>query len=141
MDDKTLTPINPPSGTPATTLALPDNIFWTNELAWSAVTQTAERALDGALHVSAMVRKAGRPIVLEGGERARISRADLRTLQAWAAVPLLTLTLWWQGVHYTVMFDGGQDGQAIQSEAVFAFSDIDDAALHTRIVLRLLTVG
>ena len=72
---------------------------------------------------------------------AWISRADLRTLLAWAAAPGLTLTLWWMDAHYQVIFDLGEDGtQAVQSRPVFAYSDITDAELHTGLALRFLTV-
>ena len=111
-----------------------------NELSWQPLTQAQERGIDGSLHVDVWMRRAGRPIELHG-EGAWISRAQLRTLQAWAATPGLQFTLWWLGTSYQVMFDAGEDGaRAVESRPVFAYSDITDNELHTGLVLRFLTV-
>ncbi len=136
---KTLTPINPPAGVFAAPLKLPDNLFWANELNWQPLTHSQERGIDGSLHVDVWMRRAGQPIELHS-DSAWISRADLRTLQSWAATPGLQLTLWWLGKHYQVMFDVGQDGtQAVQSSPIHAYSDVTDADQHKGLTLRFLT--
>lgn len=136
---KTLTPVNPPAGVATYTLALPDNLFWVNELSWQPLTQAQERGIDGSLHVDVWMRRAGRPIELHG-EGAWISRAKLRTLQAWAATAGLQFTLWWLDTSYQVMFDAGEDGtQAVQSGPIYPYSDISDADQHRGLTLRFLT--
>lgn len=139
---KSLTPIAPPAGILADPLVLPDNLFWTNELDYTPVAQTAIRALDGTLHTHTLTRKGGgRPIDLEGADRARIRRSDLRILQAWAAIPAQKMTLWIGGNSYKVIFDHGvDDDPAVTSEPVFAYSDITDNEWHTNITLRFLTI-
>lgn len=73
---------------PPTTLALPDDLLWTDEYGWRAVEQTTQYTITGALLVEAAERQAGRPITLEGGPNwGWLTRAQLEQLRAWAALP------------------------------------------------------
>ena len=57
-------------------LALPPDLVWADELTWSAVSQSTERSITGALLVDAMARSGGRPITLAGdGNSAWIVRS------------------------------------------------------------------
>ena len=49
-----------------TTLALPPDLIWTDELLWSPVRQSTERSITGALIVDRAVRVGGRAITLQG---------------------------------------------------------------------------
>lgn len=75
------------------TLALPDDLLWTDEHSWSPAVASVSYLLTGALLVQSALRQAGRPITLVGAaDMAWVTRAVVGTLQAWAAVPLATNT-------------------------------------------------
>lgn len=94
-----------------TTAALTDRLQWTNEFDYSPVEQSTEYSTEGALLVDVAVKLAGRPITLDGVETsAWITRAACDTLQAWAALPGIELTLTLRGQARTVMFDHARKG-------------------------------
>lgn len=94
-----------------TTAQLGDRLLWPDEFGWSPVAQVAETSTAGALLVHQGVRVAGRPITLDGVEsKAWITRALCATLQAWAALPGITLTLVLRGVSHQVIFDHEKTG-------------------------------
>ena len=96
-----------------TTATLSDRLHWSDEYDWSPVEQSTEYSTEGALLVDVAVKLAGRPITLEGSDTAAwLSRAVCDTLQAWAALPGIELTLVVRGVAHTVMFDHAQKGFA-----------------------------
>jgi len=98
-----------------TTAALTDRLQWTDEYDWSPVEQATEYSTTGALLVDVAVKTAGRPITLDGVEaQAWISRALCDTLQAWAALPGITLTLTLRGVARPVIFDQAKKGFTAQ---------------------------
>jgi hypothetical protein len=98
-----------------TTATLSDRLQWTDEFDWSPVEQSTEYSTDGALIVDVGLKLAGRPITLEGTDTAAwISRAACATLQAWAALPGIELTLVVRGVARTVMFDHARKGFSAQ---------------------------
>lgn len=75
------------------TLALPDDLLWTDEHSWSPAVASVSYLLTGALFVQSALRQGGRPITLVGAvDMAWVSRALVGALQAWAAVPLATST-------------------------------------------------
>lgn len=75
------------------TLTLHAQYIWSDEYSWSSLKQSEPvYSLNGAMHVDQGTMLAGRPITLDC-THARITRSDLQTLQAWAAVPELELTL------------------------------------------------
>lgn len=71
------------------TLALPDDLLWTDEHSWSPAVASVSYLLTGALLVQSALRQAGRPITLVGAaDMAWVTRAVVGTLQGWAAIPL-----------------------------------------------------
>lgn len=94
-----------------TTAHISDRLDWQDEFAWSPVEQAVAHSTTGALLVDVALKAAGRPITLVGAETAAwISRALCETLQAWAALPGITLTLVLRGVSRSVMFDHARGG-------------------------------
>jgi hypothetical protein len=62
---------------------LPQGLRWTDEFGWSAVAQSTEYGLTGALLIQEAARTSGRPLTLTGGKNwAWITRDDLDTLRA-----------------------------------------------------------
>lgn len=98
-----------------TTATLSDRLHWADEFDWSPVEQSTEYSTDGSLIVDVGLKLAGRPITLEGTDTAAwISRAACDTLQAWAALPGIELTLVVRGVARAVMFDHARKGFTAQ---------------------------
>ena len=70
-------------------LALPDDLLWADEHAWSPAVATTSYLITGALLVQSSTRQAGRPITLVGpADMAWVTRAMVNTLHAWAAIAL-----------------------------------------------------
>lgn len=79
--------------TDSETLNLHPQFIWVDELDWTALAQSEPTyTLTGAVDIQQGTKQAGRPITLNGAD-VWITRADLLTLQDWANVPELTLTL------------------------------------------------
>lgn len=75
------------------TLTLHPQYMWIDEYDWQALAQSDPvYTLTGAMDIQQGSRRAGRPITLDA-KHARIRRTDIKTLQAWADTPELTLTL------------------------------------------------
>ena len=124
-----------------TTLSLPPDLIWADELTWSAVAQSAERGIFGTLIIDAMARNGGRPITLQGnGDSAWIDRGTLRTLGAWAQTPGLRMALDVRGEIFTVVFDHGpeEETRAIAMSAVIDYSDKQDGDYYCSLVLRFI---
>jgi hypothetical protein len=124
-----------------TTLSLPPDLIWADELTWSAVAQSTERGIFGTLIVDAMARNGGRPITLQGdGDSAWIDRGTLRTLGAWAQTPGLRMALDVRGEIFTVVFDHGpeEETRAIAMSAVIDYSDKQDGDYYCSLVLRFI---
>jgi len=124
-----------------TTLSLPPDLIWADELTWSAVAQSTERGIFGTLIVDAMARNGGRPITLQGdGDSAWIDRGTLRTLGAWARTPGLRMALDVRGEAFSVVFDHGaeEETRAIAMSAVIDYSDKQDGDYYCSLVLRFI---
>ena len=124
-----------------TTLSLPPDLIWADELTWSAVAQSTERGIFGTLIIDAMARNGGRPITLQGdGDSAWIDRRTLRTLGAWAQTPGLRMALDVRGEIFTVVFDHGpeEETRAIAMSAVIDYSDKQDGDYYCSLVLRFI---
>ena len=124
-----------------TTLSLPPDLIWADELTWSAVAQSTERGIFGTLIVDAMARNGGRPITLQGdGDSAWIDRGTLRTLGAWAQTPGLRMALDVRGEVFSVVFDHGpeEETRAIAMSAVIDYSDKQDGDYYCSLVLRFI---
>jgi hypothetical protein len=82
-------------------LQLPDDLFWHDEFSWSAVRQSSDLTLTGALIVEEAAQQAGRPITLIDGWA---SRAVVEQLYLLVQQPGQVHTLVMGGQTYTVMF-------------------------------------
>ena len=100
-----------------TTAHISDRLDWQDEFGWSPVDQATSYSTTGALLVDVALKQAGRPLTLIGTETdAWITRALCSTLQAWAELPGIQLTLVLRGQPRQVMFDhakGGFTGQPV----------------------------
>jgi hypothetical protein len=124
-------------------LALPDDLLWTDEHAWSPVVSNVSYLLTGALLVQSGTRQAGRPITLVGAaDMAWVTRAVVETLYGWAADPLAVdsgrfeLTLADARV-FIVAFRFGDT--AIEAETVMGFPARSDGDYY-RLTLRLMEI-
>ena len=99
------------------TAYISDRLDWQDEFSWSPVDQSSSYSTTGALLLDVALKQAGRPLTLIGTETdAWITRALCSTLQAWAELPGIQLTLVLRGQPRQVMFDhakGGFTGQPI----------------------------
>lgn len=100
-----------------TTAHISDRLDWQDEFGWSPVDQATSYSTTGALLVDVALKQAGRPLTLVGTETdAWITRALCSTLQAWAELPGIQLSLVLRGQPRQVMFDhakGGFTGQPV----------------------------
>ena len=125
-----------------TTAHLGDRLYWEDEYSWSPVVQTTAPSTTGAMLVDVGVLQAGRPITLVGTDtQAWIPRALCETLQAWAVLPAITLTLTLRGIPRAVIFDHARRG--FEARPLWRLADGEQGApidvyLPT---LRFLTVG
>ncbi|CCF97806.1 hypothetical protein ACPEAN_15035 [Ralstonia solanacearum] len=120
-------------------LALPDDLLWTDEHAWTPAVAAVSYLLTGALLVESAARQKGRPITLVGAaDMAWVSRASVNRLYAWATDPgrqfELTLT---DGRTFTVAFRHHET--AIEAEPVMGFPARHDADFY-RLTLRLMEI-
>lgn len=77
-----------------TVLALPDNLVWQDEYAWTPVAQSLEYSLSGAVLFEESTKLAGRPVTLSGGPQwAWLTRTELETLRTLLDEAALSLTL------------------------------------------------
>lgn len=122
-----------------TTLTLHPDLYWTDELDYTPVRQTADRSITGALVVDVYTEISGRPITIEPEDdnSAWMTRATVDQLRTWAAEPGKVLVLTLRGLARTVMFRH-QDG-AIEARPVVHFSDTQSADMY-RVTLRLMEV-
>ncbi|MBA3008512.1 MAG: hypothetical protein FP810_18465 [Desulfocapsa sp.] len=101
-----------------TTITLPDDTLWRDELDWSPVDQSIEYMLSGALDIQGGTRLAGRPITLGGDESSSwLARVTILALMTWAGIAGQSLTLDYHGRIFTVMFRH-QDAPAVDAKAV-----------------------
>ena len=121
--------------------ALPDDLLWADEHAWSPAVASVSYLLTGALLVQSATRQAGRPITLVGpSDMAWVTRATVATLHTWAAAPLAAtsgrfeLTLR-DARLFTVAFRHADT--AIDAEPVLGFPAQSDTDFY-RITLRLM---
>ncbi|MFT4243562.1 MAG: hypothetical protein QM569_14915 [Acidovorax sp.] len=98
-----------------TTVDIGDRLDWTDEFAWSPVDQATAYSTTGALLVDVALKQAGRPITLVGTDTAAwLARAACATLQAWAELPGIELSLVLRGFVRQVMFDHARGGFSAQ---------------------------
>lgn len=102
------------------TLALPDDLRWSDEFAWSPVVRSQQYGLTGALILQEAVRKKGRPITLEAKKEALgyiwVARSTIAALYALVSTPQWSSTLTLEdGRAFTVAFrEAGLIAEPIQ---------------------------
>lgn len=123
-----------------TTVDLPADLLWSDELNWHPVRQSVERSLSGALIVDVADATPGRSITLEPEDEgsAWMPRADVDQLKVWAAEPGQEMTLVLRGVTHTVMWRH-HEGEALSARPVVHYSDVDDADFYI-VKLKLMKV-
>ncbi len=86
-------------------LKLHSQFDWIDEYEWTAIAQSNPvYTLTGSQIIQQGIKKAGRPITLDGTD-TRTSRVDVETLQEWANISGLTMTLTHpKGKIYKVIF-------------------------------------
>jgi len=106
----------------AITLTLHDDMLWTDEYAWSVVSQRREYTIAGAQIIDAGAKQSGRPITLAGDESCGwLPRTTVDALAAAAAIPGQQFTLTLRGTPHTVVFD--HTNQALEAEPVWGVND------------------
>jgi hypothetical protein len=118
---------------------LPDDLFWSDEFAWSPVGQNAERTLSGVLIIEESVAIAGRPITLEGAEdMAWVTRETVLRLISLRDMTGKTFTLTLKDARtFTVKFN--QAAASVDTKPVTPWKQSDDGDWYT-LTLRLLEV-
>ena len=95
---------------------------------------------DGALHVHAGTRLAGRPITLDGVEsEAWASRVDVVRLNAWAADVNARFSLLLRGVQRTVRFDHSR-APAFSATPLWLLEESEQAELLFRLTLNFVEI-
>jgi hypothetical protein len=125
----------------ATSVQLPADLYWSDELAWHPVGQSTTRSVGGSLIVQLQATTtAGRPITLQPPvERASwMRRGELDQLKVWADTPGLVMTLLLRGVARDVMWRH-QDGQVMAGQPVLAQEGVESDDAYTA-TLKLMEV-
>ena len=117
---------------------IPEDVWWSDEFAWSPVEQSTTRSLTGALIVQLGTKTKGRPITLTSNDRGGwVARSTVIALRALAATAGATYTLTLaDGRSFTVSFDAEKDFTA---EPVRPSADMAGATPY-RITLPLIEV-
>lgn len=124
----------------STTLTLPADLYWSDELAWAPVEQSIERTITGGVIVSVAARTAGRPITLEPEDDSSswTTRATLDQLYTWASIPGQQMTLAIRGGTKTVVFRH-QEAPVIDATPVVHYDDVQNADFY-KVSLRLMEI-
>lgn len=124
----------------ATTLTLPDDLFWRDEHTWQPVEQTTERTLTGGLVVQVGLRDGGREITLgpQDDTAAWMPYSMVAQLRNWAATPEQQMTLTIRGVAYFVIFRH-HNGPALEAEPVVHYSDVQGTDFYL-VTLRFMEI-
>jgi hypothetical protein len=118
-------------------ISLPSSLEWVDEYTWSPVTQSVNKALNGALIVQEAKQLKGRTITLEGDDQVWATKAILDQLKTKADTADLTMTLDYHGTTYNVMFDREQN--PIEARLIVPFSNPQAGDFYS-ITIRLLEV-
>lgn len=114
---------------------LPPNLYWADEFDFSPVSQSVQRAVNGALIVESQALAYGQPITLTGAWCGRDVVADLRSMQSdISVVRVLTLN---DGNQYSVVFCIEAGG--VQALLLSPESSPDQTTLY-KLTINLITV-
>lgn len=128
----------------ADTIVLPPDLLWSDEFAWSPVSQGTERSVTGAVLLDIATRQDGMPITLTGTERhAWMLRTEVQILRDWVALPGQSFTLTINGRPFTVLFDHGTDevSKAFVVSPLVDYSDPQDYHQYCNVTLRFITTN
>jgi len=122
------------------TVELQPDMFWSDELSWASVAQSADRAITGALIVSMVQLQGGRPITLEPMDDASgwIPLSAVEQLQAWAAVAGQQMQLAIRGMTLTVIYRH-QDAPGLDPTPIVKVRNPRSADRY-RVTLKLMEV-
>lgn len=117
-----------------TTVALPADLYWADELSWHPVGQSVTRTITGALVIQtqATAGNAGRLITLAPpvAGASWISRAALDQLKAWAGIPGQVMTLQLRGVARSVIWRLAE-GDVIEARPVMPQAGVEPDDAYT----------
>ena len=122
-----------------TTVELPDQLDWTDEV-WSPVVQAKTTTSTGALLIEEALKQSGKPYTLVGtDDKAWCTRDLVETLNAWSAAPGAVLTLTIRGTPRSVTWDHEQG--ALEGFPLFFAADgsIDSTDIYVP-TLRLIGI-
>jgi hypothetical protein len=120
-------------------LALPDDLYWSDEYESQSVSQSVRRTLDGGIVVYHSENSAGRAITLESSDESGWARRSLvKDIAALASVAGGQFVLVIRGEVFNVVFRHN-DEPAFNAQAVVAYSDPNDDDFFT-ISLKLITI-
>lgn len=119
-------------------IEIPEDVWWSDEFGWSAVEQSHEYGVTGALIIDVAEKQAGRPITLTSNERGGwVPRGTVLALYAQRALAAETFALALaDGREYVVMHDTTREFEATP---VRAAADMTDETKY-RITLPLIEV-
>lgn len=120
-------------------VALPDDLLWSDEHAWTPAVAAVSYLLTGSLLVESGTRQKGRPITLAGSaDMAWVTRDTLNALYGWAGVAERAFSLaLLDGRVFTVAFRHHEG--AIEAEPVKGFPARHDTDFY-RLTLRLMEI-
>ena len=123
----------------ATSIALPEDLYWSDQFAWAPVEQTVERTITGALLIQASARQAGGPITLEPPDESSgwMPLASVMQRALWAATPLQAMALTINGTAKTVVFR--HQDVPFEAKPVVFYSD-QQSTDHYTATLRFLEI-
>lgn len=125
------------------TLALPDDLLWSDEHAWSSAVASTTYLVTGALLIQSATRQAGRPITLQGApDMAWVTRSVVEQLRGWAATPVGSSTgrfnlTFADGRAFTVVFRHSE--VPMQAEPVLGIPARTNSDFY-RLTLRFLEI-
>lgn len=117
-----------------TSVELPRDLAWADELAWHPVKQSVDWSITGAAIVQVQQITSGRPITLEPpvAGASWIRRSALDQLKVWADTPGVVMALTLRGLVRTVIWRH-QDGEVMAARPVMPQEGVeaDDAYTGT----------
>lgn len=119
-------------------IEIPEDVWWSDEFAWSAVEQSHEYGVGGALIIDVAEKLAGRLITLTSNDRGGwVPRGTVLALHAQRDILGETFSLVLaDGREFLVMHD---NSRAFEATPVRAVADMTDATKY-RITLPLIEV-
>ena len=124
-----------------TTLTLNHDLHWDDEFAWTALEQTIDRSVTGAMIVQQGVRTYGRAITLKSptDDMGAITRAQALQIQTWSHTPEQPLTLVLRGATHKVLFNHTGDAAPFEMAPMSTIHNTTGTDLML-VTLRFITI-